>query len=62
MLLFVTAAVSDETIERPRRWTRLAMRDDTGLVSTVFWKVATADDAGSTVRVVLSDRRKTERL
>jgi hypothetical protein len=60
MLLFVTAAVSDETIERPRRWTRIAMRDDTGLVSTVFYKVATAADAGSTVRVVLTDRRKTE--
>jgi hypothetical protein len=60
MLLFVTAAVSDEVIERPRRWKRIAMRDDTGLVSTVFWKVADADDAGSNVRVVLTDRRKTE--
>ncbi len=58
MLLFVTASISDQTFSTPSGWQRLATRDDDGIRSVVYWKVANASDAGKTVRVVLSSRRK----
>ena len=60
MLLIVTASISDQTFTTPKNWTRLATRDDDGIRSVVYWKVAGANEAGKNVRVVISNRRKVQ--
>ncbi len=60
MLLIVTASISNQTFSTPAGWQRLATRDDDGIRSVVYSRVARNTDAGKNVFVVLSSGRKAQ--
>jgi Laminin G domain len=55
LLLMESSYVSTKaTAKAPAGWTQLGTADASGLASTVWWKIASASDAGSPVTVTLS--------
>ena len=60
MLLLVAAnqGVTDRQLSAPDGWTSLGVQDDISTQSQVWWRTATAEDAGTSVTVSSSSRAK----